>query len=273
VIFVTYWDPNGDTTHGWLYQKLGGTAGAASGTFTTPADIDAIIYLYGVAAGGSGGSRNATTNTAGAGGSGEYCLGMPYQYPTGGVAYSVPGETAASATGDNNGVTGSDLTFGWMTLKGGLAGTRVGARSGGPGGGRLPNGTGAGGSASGGAGVPYGPIAGGTSSSTTGIYCNSGSGGGGGNISTGNGGAGARIECSRSADGGAGGAGAGAPGGGCSWMGNGALGQAYDAGGNHTGVDAEAPGAGGGSGYGTSAARSGGKGGPGCMIVAYWVDY
>lgn len=272
-IWVVYWDPNGDTTHGWIYEKLGGTAGAASGTFTTPADVAATIWLYGTAPGGSAGSRSATTNSSGSAGSGEYCLGLPYPYSAGGVAYSIPGETAAAASGDNDGTTGTDLTFGWVVLKGGVRGTRAGNRAGGSGGGRLPNGTGAGGGTSGGAGSPYGPVAGGISSSTTGVYCNSGSGGGGGNTGATAGGTGGRIECSRSADGGAAGAGAGGSGGGCSWMGNGGLGQAYDAGSGHDGPNAEAPGAGGGGCYGASSARVGGKGGPGCMIAMHWVEY
>ena len=59
-----------------------------------------------------------------------------------------------------------------------------------------------------------------------------------------------------------------------SWMGAGGAGKDYTAGSSSDGNDAIAPGAGGGGCVGVAGtARAGGKGGPGCLIIMYWVDY
>lgn len=274
-IWIEYWDPNGDATHGWIYQKLGGTAATDASNFT-PAYGTAtslMLRLFGVAAGGSAGGRsNATTNTPGGGGSGEYICDFPYQYIGTPVSYSIPGETAKPAVGDNNGVAGGTLTWGSsnISLLGGAGGTRAGVRTGGAGGGRN-GGTGgpAGGAVGGAAGIAVAP-----NSNPAGIWTNGGSGGGGGNTGATNGGHGGPCEGSRSADGGLAGVGPGSPGGGVSWMGTGGLGLNYNGAASTDGNDATAPGAGGGGCVGVNGvARAGGKGGPGCLIVMYWVDY
>lgn len=268
---VCYWDPNGDSSVGWQFDVLGGAASADAGSYT-PTQANTTLLLYGTAAGASAGSRNTSAfNSSGAGGAGEYCLGLPYNYTTGSISYSCAGETAAGAAGNNDGVDGGDLGFGHLKLKGGKAGLRGGTRTGGAGGGRNGGGGGAaGGGLGSAAGVTTAP-----NSNPAGLFTNGGAGGGGGGSTTGHsGGAGAPCEASRSADGGntAGGSGPGAPGGGCSWMATGGLGQNYG-GAGFNGLDAYGPGAGGGGcGGATGTNQQGGKGGPACLVVMYWKE-
>lgn len=96
----------------------------ATGTYTTPAGIRAIMVTCYGAGGGGGGVANAATNSGAAGGGGAgACSQTLVQAPSATYSVTIGAAGTAASAGANTGGTGGDTIFGSVcTAKGGLGG-------------------------------------------------------------------------------------------------------------------------------------------------------